>query len=410
MTLNGTYRSLPYLLLLAFISLATIQSVRAQRRDAEVVVVDGAVSSDVFAVLHGALARDGITLRRAADAAACSGTLNSADDLDLRARAWLRWSKHLVTLCFQDRCQSHERVLGPFRELDARAREEVITVISSGFAALSLSCPAQPPPPEVAAPEPVDRSTLAANEPPPTQAATPEAAPERVQPRAAEADAPLQPAAAAPPQAGSRASTRLELDSLGASPDDSATLQNSDDGPPFQRSVLFAARYGVTRWADGVFAQYVGGGAAYALHRYPIFLGFEVDYAPLFRAGADALAIEVSSLRLAVHLWARWSLSERVVLDAQLGPTLDWLWLAPEAATERQLRAPQSKAHADPALFVRVGPALRLHKALSVGLDLQLDGAFVARSYGFIVEQRQQEIFTPDRFRMSIALHARAEL
>jgi hypothetical protein len=45
-----------------------------------------------------------------------------------------------------------------------------------------------------------------------------------------------------------------------------------------------------------------------------------------------------------------------------------------------------------------------------VGLEAQLDSAWIQRNFGFMSSDGPIRVFTPDRFRLSIALKLRAEL
>lgn len=357
-------------------------SVQAQPEAREVVVTSASVDETVFEILHGALARDGIALRRASDSAApCSRTLTLDSDVD--ARVWLNVSDALVSLCFQDRCQSIERVLGPFPKLDARAREEIIAVIESGLAVLPQSCPAPA------------RTGLAREDAGTREPSVAAPAPSRPAPASV-----VQLPYDTPLEAGSQATANDNRPNV--------THGQGDDGPAHK--LLLGARWGVTRWTSSVLGQYLGGSAAYSVSSQPVFIGLDANYTLPFRSQRDGLAIDARCLRVALQLWGRWSLSKRWVLDAQLGPALDWLWLTPEANTARILQEPRSAAYVDPYVFARVGPAVRVHELLFLGLEAQLDAALNARSYGYLVGQAQRDVFAPDRVRVSVALHARTEL
>jgi hypothetical protein len=169
------------------------------------------------------------------------------------------------------------------------------------------------------------------------------------------------------------------------------------------------ASYALAHWGDGVFAQQVAAMVAYPVHAQPVYVGLELGFVPRFRAQRADLAIDASCVRLALQIWARWSLSQSVALDAQLGPAIEWLRLEP-AATTTQVVNRTATSHGDPLLFVRFGPSLRVLTRLRIGLDVQLDTALIQRSFGFVQSDAAISVFAPDRFRLSLALNARAEL
>jgi hypothetical protein len=377
---------------------------RAQMGAVEVIVAQDTVSFVVFEILHGALSRDGIGLRRSADTAACSGKLEPS--AEVRARVWLQWKKHVVTLCFQDRCGSSERSLGPFADLDARAREEMITVIESGLDALPFRCPnveAQENPTAAATIEAEAVTTLN------PETSQPAARSPQAEPQARRKTSESAPANHGATPSAAETSTSSELPNVvhALAPADGS--QNSL-AAPVEGTLLLAARYGITRFSNKVVGQYFGGAIAYSVHSQPFFVGLEVDYAPPFRVMQEELAIDASSLRIGLQFWVRWALAQRAVLDLQLGTALDWLSLVPALSGDRMLQDRRTMDHLDPYLFVRAGPALRISQALFVGIGLQLDASFLARSYGFVVGTAQREVFAPDRVRISVALHVRAEL
>jgi hypothetical protein len=164
------------------------------------------------------------------------------------------------------------------------------------------------------------------------------------------------------------------------------------------------------RWNAQTLSQVVAGLVAYAIHPMPLHIGTEVGYAPALRAEQDDLAIHGTGLRIAVLLGSGLPLSQRFSLDAQVGLAIQWLWLAPSSATANLATGTHSVSHADPALLVRIGPALQLLSALRVGLDFCLDASWVERSYGFVSTAVPVEVFAPDPLRFSLALYARVVL
>lgn len=357
-------------------------NVQAQPEAREVVVTSASVDAAVFEILHGALAREAIALRRARQTAADCGRALPLDS-DVDARVWLHISDGLVSLCFQDRCQSVERVLGPFARLDARAREEIIAVIESGLAVLPESCPTLAQTPVERQDESVGEHTAAKPSPSPNVS---------------------DPITKLPYDAPSEAGSQAPASDNGPR----VTHSRDDDSPSHQ--LLLGVRWGITRWTSSVLGQYVGGTAAFSVSSRAVFVGFEASYTLPFRPERDGLAIDAHCLRLALQLWGRWSLSKRWLLDVQLGPALDALWLTPEADTARMLQGPRSAAYVDPYVFVRIGPTVRVHALLFLGVEAQLDAALNPRSYGYLMGLAQRDVFAPDRVRLSVALHARTEL
>lgn len=362
---------------------------------AEVVTSQSSMSSSVFDVLYAAFARDGIAVRRSPEPASCSGAL--ATDAQVNARVSLQWTKPYVTLCFQDHCASSRRELGPFVDLDARAREEIITVIESGLTALQRHCSVG---------ETLGAVTASSGDTTPQLSG---ALTDRSLPDVPEATA--LPSYEQSSDQAAAASSQLPnvVHTL------SAAEEAKRDAHPQHRDyteqlLLLVARYGIARWSERVLGQYLGAAIAYAVHRYPLFIGIELDYAPPFRALQDELAIDASALRLAFQFSALWRLANNAVLDVQIGPALEWLSLTPAVTSARALRDQRAVAHLDPFLFARAGPALRVYGSFFLGIELQADAAFLGRSYGFLVGEERREVFMPDRFRMSIALQARAEL
>ena len=380
---------------------------RAQAAGNEVTVTGDAVSGSAFEVLAGAFGRAGIRLTRAERAPACAGTLTEPS---VSARVWISWnptaSAAPLELCFQDRCQSSQRTLGPFAKLDARAREELITVVESGLAALTPDCP-QPPrlePERIAAPE------LAADSGKEVLRAPAVAAPSRAvqTSRAAEPGSRSQPAPHAAPDAPAQPPGASPTAAEGAS-----TPAPTRAAPAATRAatpLLIGASYGLALWADAVLAHNITAMAAYAVHRLPVYVGIEFGYTPRFRAQSEQLAIDASCIRIALQFSARIPLTERWSIDAQLGPAVEWLRLAPAASTRPLLIASSSTAHADPLLFLRVGPALRVYAGLLVGLEVQMDTTWIQRSYGFVGMDGPETVVTPNRWRLSVALNTRAEI
>jgi hypothetical protein len=379
------------------VALAAItQGTRAQP-EAREVIVTGAVEADAFEILHRAFANDGIAMRRASTAQGCDHQLGPRSEVD--ARVWMHAADRLVALCFQSQCLYTERVLGPFAKLDARAREELITVIESGLDALALGCAEHPVAEEAPAaaistvPEP-SAGVARASEPP-----------RRAAPRAASARKPAEKPAVTRVADAEPAPTSSAANPV--SPTNVPRIQAEEEA---LHRLFLVMHYGVTRWSSNVLGQYFGGSFAYSLSADALALAFGADYALPFQANADMLTIEARSLRLTLQLWLRQRLSSNWALDVQLGPAVAWLWIAPETSTARLLSEPRSAVFADPYLSARVGPALRVHKQVFVGLELQLDALLNARSYGFWVDRAPRTVFSPDRMRLSLALHVRTEL
>jgi hypothetical protein len=397
-------------------------SARAQVQRDQVVLTGGAVRSDVLEILRAAFAHDGIAFDRAAAAPDCAGTLA---DPALRARVWINWehaaaggeANGAMLLCFQDHCRSATRSLGPFAKLDARAREELITVIELGLSALPESCsessstgdsgpgavaPANAPAAgEVQAPAALTAASSSAVHEPPADGAGHKAKPPAPAPGSG---APAQGHAEPPPLAATHASESV-------SPPSDATESSGGSAPSWQRQrFTVGVSYALAHWADGLFAQQLAAMVAYPVHAQPVYVGLELGFVPRFRAQRDELAIDASCVRLALQLWARWSLSQSLALDAQIGPAIEWLRLQPLAATTQVVSGTRTTSHGDPLLFVRVGPSLCVLTRLRIGLDVQLDTALIQRSFGFTQADAAISVFAPDRFRLSLALNARAEL
>jgi hypothetical protein len=146
------------------------------------------------------------------------------------------------------------------------------------------------------------------------------------------------------------------------------------------------------------------------VHRQLIYVGIEAGYAPWLRAERDTLALEGGSVHVAASLWSHVTLSEHWSIHAQLGPGIQWLWLTPASTTTRLVTGARSTGHVDPMLYARLGPALQVYESLRVGIDLQLDLAWIQRNFGFASNDGLRPVFEPDRVRMSLALNARAEL
>jgi hypothetical protein len=389
--------------------------VSAQAPTTQVIVTGDAIAVDVWEILQGAFARDGIALSRQAIAPDCAGTIASPE---LRAQVWITWSPgSSAQLCFQDHCQTTSRTLGPFAKLDARAREALITVIDSGLAAMRSACldsgssrvaeqaiseraapGATPPVPPTAAggSHAVDGGGAAAG----LTTANPNP---KAQAQAGESE---QGAHATQPTSESPSGSGEPSDR--ASPASSGPTDTSSSfvGPRFS----FGASYGFMRWNAQTLSQVVAGLVAYAIHPMPLHVGTEVGYAPALRAEQDDLAIHGTGLRIALLLGSGLPLSQRFSLDAQVGLAIQWLWLAPSSATASLVTGPRSVSHADPALLVRIGPSLQLLSALRVGLDFCLDASWVERSYGFVSTAGSLDVFAPDPLRFSLALYARVVL
>jgi hypothetical protein len=385
---------------------------QAQAASSEVIITGDAVSSDAFDILRSALDGDGIALARAAAAPQCIGTLTSREP---QVRAWVSWlAGGAAQLCFQDHCRSLSRTLGPYAKLDARAREELITVLESSLTALRAQCqvPSSAPDSAVASAEQSASNTQAGSAAGVTQ---PSAAAQRVfatqpvaqQPSRSDSHG-ASPRAAAAPSAGS--ALPAPASEAGAVVTDGPAQAHSAQSARTAARLAVGASYGVARWADGVLSQSVSGLAAYAVHAHPLYVALEIGYAPGLRSQRDGLAVQGTGLRLALLLWGRLPISARLSIDAQLGPAIEWLWLAPDPATADLLSAVRSVSHGDPLLCARVGPALRVYSELRLGVDLGLDVAWLQRSFGFVGANRSVVVFAADRVRPSLTLYARVAL
>jgi hypothetical protein len=403
--------------------------VRAQPSDKQVVVTGDAVTSDVLRILQDALRPDGIAVLRDDAAPDCSGTI--ADSL-LRARVWVTWTPgSTAQICFKDHCQSAQRTLGPFSKLDARAREALITVIESSLAALPAECQGTHDSNTGQAPASNARASSSVGQPAARTTAL-------GIPAALSGDV-SRPTASTDATAG-RSGQLPESNALGhetgpeprAEPARAAheVVPVADGGPRTSDADVGAnagraqtasvaagprfalgASYGLLRWKQDMLAPVVSGMAAYALLPMPVYIALEVGYMPALRALQDDLTIEGTGLRLALLCWIHVALSRDFSLDAQIGPALQWLSLAPGAMTAALVSAARSVSHLDPALLVRLGPALRVYSDLWLGLDLGLDASSVQRSVGFVSRVTGPvQVFAADRLRLSIALYARVVL
>jgi hypothetical protein len=393
-------------------------SVSAQAPRTQVIVTGDAIAVDVWEILQGAFARDGIALSREAIAPDCAGTIASPE---LRAQVWITWSPgSSAQLCFQDHCQTTSRTLGPFAKLDARAREALITVIESGLAAMRSAC-LDSDSSRVAERALSERAASGATPPaPPTAAGGSPAVDGGGVARTASAA----PAAGLPPKAQAQAgepeqganATQSASESPSGSDKPSDRASSASSGPTDTSSSFagprfsFGASYGFMRWNAQTLTQVVAGLVAYAIHPMPLHVGTEVGYAPALRAEQDDLAIHGTGLRIALLLGSGLQLSQRFSLDAQVGLAIQWLWLAPSSGTANLVTGTRSVSHADPALLVRIGPSLQLLSALRVGLDFCLDASWVERSYGFASTAGSLEVFAPDPLRFSLAIYARVVL
>jgi hypothetical protein len=384
--------------------------VQAQAARNEVIVVGPEIGQDVFAILQASFAHDGIALTRVRLGGPCEGRLTEPD---VATRVWIRWAPldtgKPLTLCFQDHCRSAERVLGPFARIDARAREEVITVVESSLAALSQGCPAAADDAKARSPGGGGRA-----DPSSLEQTTNVESLAQSSPSALPAPAPAKAPAPRSQPANTETTARVNIDApvvpKPSSPPLTAAAADRPTTHADGTSLAIGVSYGWTRWTDAVLAQRLSAMGSYAVHRWPIYIGIEVAYVPRFRAVHDALAIDATGVRVGLQLWISIRLSKRWVLDGQLGTAIESLRLTPAAVTARLLSASRSTSHADPLLVMRLGPALRVYSGVLVGIDMQADASWVGRSYGFTDLGVPGGVFTPDRVRLSVALNARAEL
>lgn len=392
-----------YRIALPLLALWVVTPVGAQPRNdqaqvqAHVMVISDNVGQEALQIVADALARDGIALARAQAAPVCQGGIAQAP-----ARVWVRWTpgeRSTVVLCFQAACRSAERQLGPFAMLDARAREELITVIESGLEALQHSC----------ASEAADRDAIAHRTPSAAESSThaldlqPGPPAQEGQPGGLAGSNAAEGGSA--PQPPSPLSIPTDLSTTEPSPSAADELVEAA-----RARVAFGASLGLQRWTPEVVSQQLSAYAAYAVHRLPAYVGLEFAYTSRFRAQSGELSLDASCVRLALQLWARVKLTESWSLDVRLGPALEWLSLAPEAATARLIEGALSSVHADPLWFARLGPALRVYSALVVGAEAQLDAAWIQRSFGFASAAGPRNVFVPDRIRLSLLVNARVEL
>jgi hypothetical protein len=149
---------------------------------------------------------------------------------------------------------------------------------------------------------------------------------------------------------------------------------------------------------------------AYGITPQHIYAGFEVSYTPRFSVPYEDIAITAACVRVAFDLSLSVPLYRSLMLDMQVGPAIEWLSLAPDTNSTSRLNDSRSVSHADPLVFARLGPALRVYAGLVFGLEVQLDAGWMKRSFGFTSGEEQTRVFAPDRTRMSFALNARAEL
>jgi hypothetical protein len=405
-----------------FLAAACPCSVLAQAH-VEVILNSDAVGSDALKVLRSAFHRDGFVFLHADTAPGCSGAI-AADDV--RARVWVTWQRpesraQVLQLCFQDHCQSTARTIESFARLDAPAREQLITVVESGLAALEATCPLQ-------------RSDASILEPAPSPSPKVSTASDNVEPDAADAR-PLP--EAAPDSAAARTETvrareptsqnRSESIPSGeraASTASASTPDASPGAPPTAASLptpssadaalrpalAFGASYGFTRWTESALAQKITGMVAYGIAPQPIYVGFELSYTPEFSVQNDGLAITSTCVRIAFDLAMSLPLYHNLMLDVHVGPALEWLSSAPATKSTSRLNDSRSVSHADPLVFARLGPALRVYPGIVLGLEFQLDTSWMQRTFGFTSGAEQTAVFAPDRTRLSFALNARAEL
>jgi hypothetical protein len=390
---------------------ALIPAAASAQARAEVVLSADAVGPDTFGILASAFARDGVALVRGGPVPRCSGTLNEAD---VYARVWVSWAPRSgadvlntqpLQLCFQDHCRSSERGLDAFATLDARAREELITVIESGLEALRATCVDGKPEAEQVAASPnrvlegpheaeVSGGSRAVSTPGPEVAPPPRVDRE-----------------SGPGSSTASAQASAAPDNSVSTPPTAAEIGEPLEKGPEQPRLAFVASYGFTRWTEPVLAQRLSGMVAYAIDsERPVYLGIELSYAPQFHVLEDDLAVYATSVRVAVELMVSWPLYRRLMLVTAIGPAIEWLSLEPDARTTHRIIDPRSTSHGDPLLFARLGPALRVYGNVSVGLDVQLDTAWMAREFGFTSVEGPVRVFAPDRVRLSIALSARAQL
>jgi hypothetical protein len=383
----------------------------------EVILNSDAVGPDAFEVLHRTFTRDGHTFVRASSAPPCRGAI---EEQNVHARVWITWNDvdgHPVGLhlCFQDRCQSTERELEPIAKLDARAREELIAVVESGIAALLNRCPEEawaadrvpaPGEPHVETkPNPrARRSTDRQHSPevPASAITSTERVDESTTSNRVESPAPDAQPATPPP---------TELAPISGSQPSAATDAPVVTDARARPAIAFGASYGITRWNDSAVAQHVAGMVAYEIQaQRHVFVGLEVSYTPKFGVRYDDLRFTTTCVRVGFHVSLSWPLYRSLMLDAQLGPAMERLSLAPDSATARRLVDPRSVSHVDPLVSARVGPALRLDPSIVLAVLAQLDTGWMKRDFGFTSGDEARSVFSPDRTRLSIGLYLRAEL
>jgi hypothetical protein len=300
----------------------------AQAGEREVLIVAPAIAAQDFEVLRAALTRLGASTERAAAASfQCDPSDGTArGPLVMGARVWVFWQPAgPLQLCFEDALGRHPRTLGPFPELSASAREQLITVIESGLAAAELAAA------EVAAAE---SAPVAA----PAAVTTPTPAPPKAQ-----------------------------------------AVQ------PHWPSWAVYLGYAGTPWSSDAFAHMVRGSVRARLPSSDLGALFELGYVPALTSERrePTLRARATGFRLGLAGEAQFGLLEQLGIVVALGVALERVSVVPLPVVTTEVQQTRSVAHWDTLFFARVGPTLEIGARLRLGVSVGAELLTVARRYGY---------------------------
>jgi hypothetical protein len=290
-------------------------------------------------------------------------------DAGAAAHVAIRWRRgQLASVCLAARSRAVQRELGPFAQLDASAREQLVTVVEAVLDALLRPAPESPAAlaPKSTAPEApaTPRSALAVSRTPPPRAPTP-----------------------------------LRV----------SHVENGHSGSLWSLGVA----YKPTFWAPKTVAQSLGAYAARALGEN-LHLALHLVIVPglsLEREGVDMMATAVQADAM---LWASRELGPRFGFDAGLGAGVERLAVSARLSPSAQGGfLAEDKARLYPLFTAQIGPRMALMRGF--WLTAQLGGSIASTRLQFhfkrdLQSEESVSLLRLERTRLFFELGARLVL